>query len=108
LDSSLATGCDVIILNGGTGLAPTDITIEAVNPRLEKRLEGFGELFRQLSFQKIGSAAMLSRAIAGTCKDTLVFCLPGSPEAVDLALNGLIIPEVGHMVGLIKGHKTHH
>ena len=92
LKASLATGCDVIIFNGGTGIAPRDITFETVAPRLEKRIDGFGELFRQLSYKEIGSAAMLSRAVAGTIGEAVVFCLPGSPGAVSLAMEDLILP----------------
>jgi len=103
-DASLATGCDIIIFNGGTGIAPRDVTVETVDLRLEKRIDGFGELFRQLSYEEIGSAAMLSRAIAGTCQGKIVFCVPGSPDAVRLAMQKLILPELGHMVGLVKGH----
>lgn len=93
--------CDVVITNGGTGLSPRDVTIETVQARLTKVLPGFGELFRMLSFSKIGSAAMLSRALAGVYKGSLVFCLPGSPEACELALTSLILPEIGHAVGVM-------
>jgi molybdenum cofactor biosynthesis protein B len=102
LRASLATGCDVIIFNGGTGIAPRDVTIETIAPRLEKRIDGFGELFRQLSYEEIGGAAMLSRAMAGTCQSKVVFCLPGSPDAVQLAMDALILPEINHVVGLLK------
>ncbi len=105
LGSSLATGCDVVIINGGTGIAQRDVTIETVSLHLEKKLEGFGEIFRQLSYKEIGSSAMLSRAVAGTYQGAMVFCLPGSPEAVRLAMDKLILPELGHIVGLIKGHR---
>jgi molybdenum cofactor biosynthesis protein B len=103
-DASLATDCDIIIFSGGTGIAPRDITVETVGLRLEKRIDGFGELFRQLSYEEIGGAAMLSRAVAGTCQGKIVFCVPGSPDAVRLAMQKLILPELGHMVGLVKGH----
>ena len=108
LNASLATGCDVIIFNGGTGIAPRDVTVETVGLRLEKRIDGFGELFRHLSYKKIGSAAMLSRAVAGTCQSTIVFCLPGSPNATKLAVDYLILPELSHIVGLVKGKTTHY
>lgn len=89
-------GC--IVMTGGTGLSRRDLTIEAVTPLLDKRLEGFGELFRFLSFQEVGSAALLSRATAGTSRGTLIFCLPGSAKAVTLALERLILPELKHLI----------
>jgi molybdenum cofactor biosynthesis protein B len=93
---------DAIILSGGTGLSPKDITFETISPMLEKELPGFGELFRYLSFEEIGSSAMLSRATAGIINKKIVFLLPGSPNAVKLALERLIIPELGHMAYLIN------
>lgn len=87
-----------VILTGGTGIAPRDQTYETVAPMLEKRLDGFGEIFRMLSFEEIGPAAMLSRAIAGTYGRRIVFCLPGSPNAIRLAMTRLIVPEIGHLV----------
>ncbi|MDT0841006.1 MogA/MoaB family molybdenum cofactor biosynthesis protein [Staphylococcus pseudintermedius] len=90
---------DVIVTTGGTGIAPRDVTIEAVTPLLDKEIEGFGELFRYLSFtEDVGTRALLSRAVAGTAKRTLIFCLPGSTGAVKLALNRLILPELAHLV----------
>jgi molybdenum cofactor biosynthesis protein B len=91
-------GCAVAILNGGTGIARRDSTFEAVDLLLEKRLPGFGELFRMLSFAEIGPGAMLSRATAGVYRGMLLFSLPGSPHAVDLALERLILPELPHLV----------
>lgn len=91
--------CRAILITGGTGISPRDRTYEAVVNLLEKRLDGFGELFRMLSFQEIGSAALLSRAIAGVFAGQIVFCMPGSPNAVQLAMTKLIIPELGHLVG---------
>lgn len=89
----------VILLNGGTGISPRDNTFEAVSGLLDKEIPGFGELFRMLSYtEDIGSAAMLSRAIAGCCKGKAVFSTPGSTGAVRLAMNKLIVPELGHMV----------
>jgi len=89
----------VILLNGGTGISPRDNTYEAVKGLLEKELPGFGELFRMLSYSEdIGSAAMLSRAIAGTRKGKMIFSTPGSTGAVRLAMNRLIVPELGHVV----------
>ncbi len=93
---------DAIIVNGGTGIAPRDSTIEAVRPLLERELEGFGELFRMLSYQEIGSAAMLSRAVAGIRQGRLVAALPGSTAACRLAMEKLIIPEIGHIAWLLS------
>jgi molybdenum cofactor biosynthesis protein B len=89
---------DVIITTGGTGITRRDSTFEAVDGLLEKRLPGFGELFRMLSFQEIGAAAMLSRACAGTHQGKVVVALPGSEHAVRLAMTRLVIPELGHLV----------
>ena len=90
---------DAVVLNGGTGISRRDRTYEAVAGLLERRLDGFGELFRALSYQEIGSAAMLSRAVAGIFRGTVVFSLPGSTAAVRLGLERLILPELGHIVG---------
>ncbi len=87
-----------IITTGGTGITSRDGTFEAVDRLLEKRLDGFGELFRMLSFQEIGAAAMMSRATAGTARGKAVFVLPGSEHAVRLAMTRLILPELGHVV----------
>jgi molybdenum cofactor biosynthesis protein B len=90
---------DAIIVCGGTGISPKDVTIEAVRPMLVKTLPGFGELFRKLSFDEIGSAAVLTRALAGVAdQGKAVFCIPGSPQAVRLVLEKLILPEVGHIL----------
>lgn len=89
---------DVAITTGGTGIAARDTTYEAIAGLLEKRLDGFGELFRMLSFNDIGAAAMLSRACAGTIGRMAVFALPGSEAAVRLAMTRLIVPEIGHIV----------
>src|SRR6266850_6553518 len=83
----------VVLVTGGTGLGPRDSTYEAIAGRLDKRLDGFGELFRALSFRSIGSAAMLSRAVAGTYRGLVVFSMPGSPSGVRLAMTRLILPE---------------
>lgn len=88
----------VIVTTGGTGITSRDGTFEAIDGLLEKRLDGFGELFRMLSFQQIGAAAMMSRATAGTSGRTAIFVLPGSPDAVHLAMTRLILPELGHVV----------
>ncbi|MEW6270469.1 MAG: molybdenum cofactor biosynthesis protein B [Thermodesulfobacteriota bacterium] len=92
---------DAVILTGGTGIAPRDVTYEAVRDLLDKPLDGFGELFRSLSYAEIGSAAMLSRAIGGVVGQTVVFALPGSTKAVELGIRKLIAPELGHIVGLL-------
>ncbi len=88
----------VVLLNGGTGIAPRDTTYDAIAHRLEKTLPGFGELFRWLSYQEIGSRAMASRAIAGTWGHTVIFSMPGSTPAVTLAMEKLILPELQHLV----------
>jgi molybdopterin adenylyltransferase len=88
-----------IITTGGTGISSRDRTYEAMAGLLERRLDGFGELFRVLSYEQIGSAAMLSRAVAGVARGKLVACLPGSEAAVRLAMERLLIPELGHIVG---------
>jgi len=90
---------DAIVICGGTGVSLTDVTIETVRPLLRKTLPGFGELFRRLSYDEIGSAALLSRALAGVAdKGKVIFCVPGSPQAVRLCLERLILPEVGHIL----------
>jgi molybdopterin adenylyltransferase len=90
-----------VIFTGGTGITPRDQTFEAIDALLEKRLPGFGELFRALSYQEIGSAAMLSRAQAGVRAGRVVFSLPGSPAACRLAVERLILPELSHIAGLL-------
>lgn len=90
--------CQAILTSGGTGIAARDTTYEAVTGMLEKRLDGFGELFRFLSWDDIGSGAMLSRAVAGVYRDTMIFCMPGSSGAVRLAMEKLIVPELSHLV----------
>lgn len=108
IKEAILQGCergdiDVILTNGGTGIAKRDVTIESVQSILDKEIVGFGELFRMLSYQEdIGSAAILSRAIAGVVKNKAVFSTPGSTGAVKLAMNKLIIPEIGHIVREIK------
>lgn len=93
-----APDVDVIITTGGTGITSRDSTYEAISGLLHKRLDGFGELFRMLSFEQIGAAAMLSRACAGLAAGRIVISLPGSEAAVRLAMERLIVPELGHMV----------
>jgi molybdopterin adenylyltransferase len=87
-----------IVINGGTGLTYDDCTIEAVSPLLEKRIEGFGEFFRMKSIQQIGTASMLSRAVAGIIDGKAIFCIPGSTPAVTLATTELILPEIAHII----------
>ena len=89
---------DAIVTIGGTGISKKDLTVEATSELFNKKIEGFGELFRNLSFQEIGEAAMISRAAAGTIDGKLVFCLPGSRNAVKLALVKLILPGLGHII----------
>ena len=102
LEAALAGPAQAVILNGGTGIAPRDSTPEIIAPLLECELPGFGELFRQLSFREIGAAAMLSRALAGVARGKLLFALPGSKAACRLALERLILPELGHLVGELR------
>lgn len=90
---------DAILVNGGTGISTRDTTYEALVGLFGKRLDGFGELFRMLSFAEIGSKAMASRAVAGVIGKTLIFSMPGSTKAVRLAMERLIVPELGHLVG---------
>ncbi|MBF2067789.1 MAG: MogA/MoaB family molybdenum cofactor biosynthesis protein [Calothrix sp. C42_A2020_038] len=96
------TDVDAVILNGGTGIAPRDTTYDAIEKLLEKTLPGFGEIFRFLSYEEIGSRAIASRATAGTYQGKLIFSLPGSSGAVRLAMEKLIIPELVHLVKQIK------
>jgi molybdenum cofactor biosynthesis protein B len=98
---SCVEAADVVILTGGTGIAERDVTIETVRPLLERELEGFGELFRMLSYQEIGAAAFLSRALAGIVKGKMLAALPGSPDACRLALGKLLLPEIGHIASLL-------
>jgi molybdenum cofactor biosynthesis protein B len=90
---------DAIIVCGGTGISLTDVTIETLRPMMIKTLPGFGELFRKLSYDEIGSAAIMTRALAGvTDQGKALFCIPGSPQAVKLALTKLVLPETGHIL----------
>ena len=102
VEESVNDATQVIITTGGTGIASRDGTYEAVASLFDKRLDGFGELFRMLSFQEIGSAAMMSRATAGTVRGKVVFVLPGSENAVRLAMTRLIIPELTHVVQQVR------
>lgn len=98
---------DVLLLTGGTGLAPRDVTIEAVAPLLDKELPGFGEAFRRLSWEQVGARSVLSRAVAGSRGTTLVVALPGSPKAVELAVAQVLLPILGHAVDLLHGRTGH-
>jgi molybdenum cofactor biosynthesis protein B len=98
LAEAVAAGARAVMFNGGTGIGRRDCTVETLRSLFEKELPGFGEIFRALSYQQIGSAALLSRATAGTYRGMIVFAMPGSPQAVRLALNALILPELGHAV----------
>ena len=93
---------DAIIVNGGTGITARDNTTEVVKSLLDKELEGFGELFRMLSFQEIGAAAMMTRAVAGVRRGKFVAALPGSPDACRLAMEKLLIPQLGHITYLLS------
>lgn len=93
---------DVVIFNGGTGIAPRDTTYDAIEKLLKKTLPGFGELFRFLSYQEIGSRAIASRAVAGIYQQKLIFSLPGSSPGVRLAMEKLILPELIHLVGQMR------
>jgi len=93
---------DAVIFNGGTGIAPRDTTYDAIEKLLEKTLPGFGELFRFLSYQEIGSRAIASRAVAGVYRNQLIFSLPGSSNAVRLGMERLILPELAHLVSQMR------
>lgn len=96
------SGVDVVVLAGGTGVSPRDVTPEAVLPLLERELPGFGEIFRVLSHRQIGAAAMLSRALGGVAAGSVLFALPGSAAAAELALTELILPEAAHLLGQVR------
>lgn len=101
-------GIDAVVTTGGTGIAPRDQTYEAIEGLLEKRLDGFGEAFRRLSWDAIGPRAILSRAIAGTVRDRVVVALPGSPRAIALAVETILGPVLPHAVALTGGRSGHH
>ncbi len=104
LEQALARAdVDAVIVNGGTGIAPRDGTYEVVGRFLEKKLDGFGEVFRYLSYLDIGSAAIMSRAAAGSARGKILISLPGSRGAVTLAMEKLILPEIRHMVSQLQG-----
>jgi molybdenum cofactor biosynthesis protein B len=96
---------DAVITTGGTGISARDTTYEVVDRLLEKRLDGFGEIFRMLSYEEIGAAAFLSRAVAGAVGTKFVACLPGSRNAVRLAVEKLLVPEISHVVFELRKHQ---
>ncbi|KIH71690.1 MogA/MoaB family molybdenum cofactor biosynthesis protein [Salinicoccus roseus] len=99
IEHMVESGLDAVITTGGTGIAHRDVTIEALRPLFDKEIEGFGEIFRMLSFtEDIGSRSILSRAVAGTMGRTVIFALPGSTGAVTLGMERLIVPELNHFV----------
>jgi len=102
LFESINAKADIVIFIGGTGITRDDVTIEALQPLFWKELPGFGEIMRFLSYKQIGASAFLSRAIAGIIGKTAVFCIPGSPNAVKLAVQELILPEADHIVYLLE------
>ncbi len=99
---------DAIITSGGTGIAPRDTTFEAIQDLLEKEISGFGEMFRMLSYEDIGTAAMLTRATAGVANGKVIISLPGSTGAVELGMTKLVLPELGHMMFLLRGERHAH
>lgn len=103
---ALKSGVDAVIITGGTGIAPSDVTVEGISPLLEKQIPGFGELLRRISYEKIGSAAMMTRAMAGVVKGKAIFCLPGSPDGVTTAVSKIIIPELGHVLSIARQGKS--
>ena len=100
-------GVDAVVSTGGTGIAARDQTYEAVDALLDKRLDGFGEAFRRLSWDAIGPRAILSRAVAGTARGTVVVALPGSPAAVELAVTQILAGMLGHACALARGQTAH-
>ena len=102
-DALVRKEIEAVILNGGTGISPRDGTYEVVSRLLEKKLDGFGEIFRFLSYQEIGSAAIMSRALAGVAGGKILISLPGSKAAVELAMRRLVLPELGHMISQLHG-----
>lgn len=103
---ALKSDAEAIIITGGTGIAPSDVTIEGITAILEKELPGFGELFRKISYDTIGSAAMMTRAMAGVVRGKAIFCLPGSPDGVTTAVSKLIVPELGHVLAIARQGKS--
>lgn len=102
IDGIHQTKIDVILTNGGTGLSNRDVTLDVIEQVIDRQIPGFGELFRMLSYEEIGSAAILSRAIGGIAKGTVIFSMPGSIGAVRLAMEKLILPELSHIMKEIR------
>jgi molybdenum cofactor biosynthesis protein B len=107
VEESVAEGADAVITTGGTGIAPRDVTVETLSALFEKTLDGFGEAFRRLSWDQIGPRAVLSRAVAGIAAGRFVAALPGSPKAVELAVNDVLVPILEHAVRLTRGETAH-
>ncbi len=105
LEYCQSNDCLAVLVTGGTGLAPRDTTYEALSKLYDKQIDGFGELFRMLSYEQIGSAAMLSRASAGLCQATAIFSMPGSIAAVRLAMEKLVLEQISHLAGLLTPHR---
>ncbi len=103
LEEIAGSDAQLILFNGGTGISPRDTTIDVIERMLEKEMRGFGEIFRMLSFQEVGTAAMITRATAGVFRGKMVVCTPGSPAAVRLAWEKLIEPELNHLVWEVRG-----
>jgi molybdopterin adenylyltransferase len=99
---------DAVVFTGGTGIAPRDVTYEAVDALLEKRLDGFGEAFRRLSWDQVGPRSVLSRAVAGVHRGHVLVALPGSPRAVVLAVDAILAPILSHAVALARGESSAH
>ena len=98
IDLTNRVDVDVILTIGGTGISRKDVTVDVLSPLMEKKLEGFGEMFRTMSFRQIGTGALMSRSTAGVINGKVVLCLPGSAAAIRLAVKKIVIPEIGHMV----------
>ncbi|MDB4995033.1 MAG: hypothetical protein JWM74_2465, partial [Myxococcaceae bacterium] len=107
IEKAIADGAKAVILTGGTGIAPRDITYEVVESLFEKRLDGFGEAFRRLSWDEIGPRAILSRATAGVVRGAIVFALPGSTKAVELGMTRVVMPVIAHAIDLVSGKTGH-
>jgi molybdenum cofactor biosynthesis protein B len=103
----LATDVDAVITTGGTGIAPRDIAIDVLEPLFDKRLDGFGEAFRRLSWDQVGARSLLSRATAGTARGKLVVALPGSEKAIRLGINDVLLPFLPHAIALLRGDTQH-
>ena len=103
VSDALQRGVSLIVLSGGTGIGPRDVTIEAIEPLLERKIDGFGETFRQLSMAEVGTRAILSRALAGSSGQSIIAALPGSPKAVRLGLTDLLIPILPHAFKMLRG-----